>query len=264
MLEDRVLKLERDDGSDPAGPPTVASSHQTATAPSAVRRLPDGRELPVYKLEPDGSAAPSRDRMPPPEPAESPVTSLAPASPPEYQDDALWRDQSGFAAEEPMAPASTGSYRLVGTRLVELTEPDKPKPVDRPGRGRKAAGVAAEYKAALELYRASMYVEADAAFTEFLAAYPKSDYADNAQYWKGETAYDRGHYADALASFTAVIERYAGGNKASDALLKVGLCYDKLEDRQNARDVLSRLIEAYPGARASDIARARLAELEIQ
>ncbi len=264
MLEDRVLKLERIGGSDPAGAPAVASSHQTATAPSAMRRLPDGRELPVYKLEPDGSAPPSHDPAPSPEPAESSVTSLASAGPPEYRDDTLWRDQSGFAAEETEPAGSSGSYRLVGTRLVELTEPDKPKPVDRPGRGRKAKGVAADYKAALELYRASMYAEAEAAFSDFLSAYPKSDYADNALYWKGEASYDRGHYADALASFTAVIERYAGGNKAPDALLKVGLCYDKLDDKQNARDVLSRLIEAYPGARASDIARARLAELEIQ
>ena len=99
------------------------------------------------------------------------------------------------------------------------------------------------------------------AFADFVAAHPRSDLADNAMYWKGEAYYDQGHYSDALATFTAVIEQYAGGNKASDALLKVGLCYAQLGDLENARDVLHRLIAAYPGASASDVARIKLAEL---
>jgi TolA-binding protein len=80
-------------------------------------------------------------------------------------------------------------------------------------------------------------------------------------YWKGEAAYDQHHYADALASFTEVVERYGGGNKAPDALLKIGLCYDKLGDLANARDVLTQLVAAYPSERASDIARVRISEL---
>ena len=66
----------------------------------------------------------------------------------------------------------------------------------------------------------------------------------------------------ALTAFTEVVERYGGGNKAPDALLKIGLCYGKLGDAANARDVLSELVTAYPDARASDIARVRLSELE--
>ena len=84
-----------------------------------------------------------------------------------------------------------------------------------------------------------------------------------ALYWKGEAAYDQHHYSDALAAFTEVVERYGGGNKAPDALLKIGLCYQNLGDVENARDVMTQLIGAYPAARASDIARARLAELEV-
>ena len=91
--------------------------------------------------------------------------------------------------------------------------------------------------------------------------HPRHDYADNALYWKGEAAYDQRNFSGALAAFTAVVERYGGGNKAPDALLKIGLCYHNLGDAANARDVLTELIAAYPGARASDIARVKLAEL---
>jgi TolA-binding protein len=58
-----------------------------------------------------------------------------------------------------------------------------------------------------------------------------------------------------------VVERYGGGNKAPDALLKIGLCYGRLGDLANARDVLEQLIAAYPSAHASGIARDKLSEL---
>ena len=217
--------------------------------------------LPVYEVEPQTAGAGPSD-VPHSDPdAGYTIGELQPA---EYQDERLWNDPTGLAsAPEPESEASNdgGSYRLVGNELVQMTTPGKPKPADRPIRGKKGRSIKAEYDAAMALLRRGEHDAAAAAFADFIAAHPRSDLADNAMYWKGEAAYDQAHYADALASFTAVVERYAGGNKASDALLKIGLCYAKLGDGDNARDVLNRLIEAYPGASASDVARVKLAEL---
>jgi tol-pal system protein YbgF len=112
------------------------------------------------------------------------------------------------------------------------------------------------------VYRGGQLRAAEIAFDHFARSYPKHDYADNALYWKGEAAYDQAHYADALAAFTEVVKRYGGGNKAPDALLKIGLCYGRLGDPANAKDVLARLVAAYPDANATRIAREKLAELE--
>ena len=269
MLEDRVLHLEQSGGD--AAPGDRVSQYS----------LPDGRVLPVVKLdapraepahrgpEPERSAAPPRSR-PQPEPA--PIrtrtrgTTLSRAPEPVVDEWAAPEEPASLHAAAPMhegAGLEPRSYRLVGARLVELTQAGGPKAPDRKPQGKKARGVVAEYEAAMAVYRTGAYGDAESAFESFARAYPRHDYADNALYWKGEAAYDQAHYADALAAFTEVVERYGGGNKAADALLKIGLCYRELGDDANARDVLTQLIDAYPGERASDIARVKLAEFGI-
>jgi tol-pal system protein YbgF len=250
MLEDRVLKLEKDE--------------------QAVAVGPADRELPVYRLEP--SSAPVAARAEPamvaeraPAPSRSVQLGKMPA--PQLEQEAVWEDHAGFTQDTvadvpaPTSTKPTASYRLVGSHLVEMTKKEPPKA--QPPKRRKAKGIKAQYRQAMDMLKAGENVAAEAAFAEFAATYPRHDYADNALYWKGEAAYDQGHYSDALAAFTEVVERYAGGNKAPDALLKIGLCYGNLGDKDNARDVLTQLISAYPSARASDIARARLAEYSL-
>jgi tol-pal system protein YbgF len=254
MLEDRVLKLER--RADIHG---AAASYDGSGGDAGVKKLPDGRELPVVRLDP-GQRDPALEQSKGRKRHESKSLSLDPVTHDELDDDRLWSDPSGYDVEEPEGSKADG-YRLVGRELVRMTEPDRPKPPDREPTGASGKRLEARYAAAIELYRAAAYAEAESEFEAIANEFPKSDYADNAWYWKGESAYDQEHFSDALSAFTAVVERYGGGNKAPDALLKIGLCYDKLGDRDNARDVLSQLVSAYPGATASDIARARLAEL---
>lgn len=166
------------------------------------------------------------------------------------------------SAPDELPAEAARSYRLEGSRLVQLTTRNGPPSPDRPERGGRGRAIIQEYEAAMAIYQSGQPERAESAFGEFARRHPGHDYADNALYWKGESAYDQRHYADALASFTEVVERYGGGNKAPDALLKIGLCYRKLGDLPNARDVLGELIAAYPAERASDIARVKLAELE--
>jgi tol-pal system protein YbgF len=259
MLEDRVLHLE-----------------QTGDGATS---LPDGRVLPIVRLDAPATSPPRHAQQaaraePEPEPAPEPAgmrprsrgTTLARVPDPVAE---AWAVPEEPVSLQPVAPPSAAAgpepkrYRLVGARLVELTQAGGPKAPDRAPVGKKARGVVAEYEAAMAVYHAGAYGDAESAFEAFARAHPRHDYADNALYWKGEAAYDQAHYADALAAFTEVVERYGGGNKAADALLKIGLCYRELGDDPNARDVLSQLIDAYPGERASDIARVKLAEFGI-
>jgi tol-pal system protein YbgF len=213
-----------------------------------------GRGLPVVRLAPAEPAPTGAARAPERPPVlRSPVTLGAPPQPTEP----VPGEAEGAGAVEVGPPRS---YKLVGSRLVELTR--KPRPPRRSGpREKQKSGVGGEYDAAMAMYSAGQYAEAEAAFASFVGRFPDHDYADNALYWQGESAYDQAHYADALAAFTEVVERYGGGNKAPDALLKIGLCYGRLGDLGNARDVLGQLVAAYPQAGATRIAQAKLAEL---
>jgi tol-pal system protein YbgF len=244
LLEDRLLKLEREPG-------------------PRLRVVERGRKrVPAPAIEQASPTIASTSRAPS-RPSRS--VTLAPAADAAAPSEAFDTDEGFDATESATESDADGgrSYRLVGSRLVELTQTRGPSRPDRPERGGKGGAIVTEYEAAMALYRSADAAQAERAFERFARTYPKHDYADNALYWKGEAAYDQAHFSDALAAFTEVVERYGGGNKAPDALLKIGLCFDKIGDLDNARDVLRQLITAYPGARASDIARVRLAELEI-
>jgi len=104
------------------------------------------------------------------------------------------------------------------------------------------------------------HAAAIAAFKHFVERWPSHDYADNAQYWLGEAYYDQADYKTALIEFRAVVQRYPGGNKAPDALLKVGYCLAKLGETAEASDVLTQVAQIYPKTDAARLAQKRLGE----
>ena len=226
------------------------------------------RELPVVKLTPGERSIDRRGAAQPTAAVrQTGSISLSPvphSGAPEYDDayvvDATHdQDGGGYGdAEEPQG-GETASYRLVGSKLVQATM-RKPSASSRPSD--RDSGVAKDYKDAMSMYDEGRYAEAEQAFAAIVGSHPNHDYADNALYWQGEAAYDQAHYADALAAFTKVVEKYGGGAKAPDALLKIGLCYGRLGDAANARDVLTQLVAAYPRADASKIAKRKLDDLE--
>lgn len=256
LLEDRVSMLEG------LGPRTA--SEPTASANPSGQSAP----LPVVKLAPTEVGGDQATRSPQSladVPYSSPYQAVEETrpTPRPTSSGSDWSVQgsqpAAGAASTGSGSSSAGAYRLVGSRLVTLTKKAKVKP-DRPSRTKKGKSIIAEYDHARAIYKAGEFAAAEKAFTAFAKKHPNHPYADNALYWKGESAYDQAHYSDALAAFTAVIERYGGGNKASDALLKIGLCYAKLNDHENAVDVMTQLIDAYPRSNAAKIARRRLRE----
>jgi tol-pal system protein YbgF len=117
---------------------------------------------------------------------------------------------------------------------------------------------AGEYRAAVELVKAGKHDDAVAALRAFVKAHPNHDYADNAQYWLGETFYAQKDYQHALVEFRATIETYPSGNKVPDALLKVGYCYQALGQNEKARAVLEQVVNLYPKSEPAALAAKRL------
>lgn len=117
----------------------------------------------------------------------------------------------------------------------------------------------AAYRDAFSLLKAGQYEESIAAFRQFLQLYPGSQYADNAQYWLGETHYVKREFEPAIAEYRKLIETYPTSKKQSHAMLKVGYSYDELGQFDNARAVLEDLRNRHAGTTA-----ARLAEERIQ
>ncbi len=115
------------------------------------------------------------------------------------------------------------------------------------------------YRDAFSLLKAGQYDESINAFSAFLAQFPNSQYADNAQYWLGETYYVKRQFEPALAEYSKLIRTYPESKKQSHAMLKIGYSYHELGQADQARAVLEDLRNRFPGTTA-----ARLAEERIQ
>lgn len=102
------------------------------------------------------------------------------------------------------------------------------------------------------------YETARATFARLLQQYPKSENADNAQFWIGESYYQEKWYDKAILEYQEVIEKYPKGNKVAAAYLKQGFAFEKIGDKTNAQVVLKELIRKYPNAREAQIASDKL------
>ena len=142
------------------------------------------------------------------------------------------------------------------------TRPTTPSP--RPPATNVAADSREAYENAFSLVKANKYGEAITAFSGFLERHGGSDYADNAQYWLGESYYASGNYPLALEAFQALVQRFPNSSKLADARLKIGFTHYGLEQWDEAEKALNGVIESYPGSTAARLAENRLRVMRLQ
>ncbi|MBW2148280.1 MAG: tol-pal system protein YbgF [Deltaproteobacteria bacterium] len=106
------------------------------------------------------------------------------------------------------------------------------------------------------------YAAAITQFQQYIARYPKSNLADNAQYWIGEAMYARGRYEEAVLAFDKVITQYKKSNKIPAALLMQGMSFLNIDDRRSARILFTRLINEFPTFTGSRHSQTRIAAYE--
>ena len=98
-------------------------------------------------------------------------------------------------------------------------------------------------------------------FEQLITEFPKSQEADNSQFWIGETYYREKWYEKAILEYQKVIEKYPSGNKVPAALLKQGLSFLNIGETNNARLVLKELVAKHPGTNEASIAKQKLESL---
>jgi tol-pal system protein YbgF len=118
------------------------------------------------------------------------------------------------------------------------------------------------YKLALERLRAGNYQQAIASFESFIATYPNSALTGNAYYWLGEAHYINRDYEQAKQAFLTMGAQYSASDKLPDALLKLGYIYSELGEPARAKQVLSKLIEAFPRSNAANLAQKHMRLLQ--
>ena len=201
------------------------------------------RQLRASAPRPAGPAQPAPAPGPgttaPPVPA--PGSSTAPAAPP-----------PGAPLAAPAAPAASSARPTTGAL--------QPQDI---------------YQASYLDFSKGSYPLAIAGFREFVRRFPDHELAGNAQYWIGEAHYSiaRSHanagqadkateaLGQAVTEFRRVVANYPRGERAPAALFKEALALIDLEQPALARARLQYLIDNFPQAEETPLARDRLSTL---
>jgi tol-pal system protein YbgF len=118
------------------------------------------------------------------------------------------------------------------------------------------------YDKSIALYRDGKYEEAVEGFRTFLKTFPKSDRADNAHFWIGESYMALKQYEQAILAYQEVIKNYPKGNKVPSALLRQGFAFLEIKDQTSAKLLLNRVVKNHPNSSEAKIAQKKLETLK--
>ena len=118
-----------------------------------------------------------------------------------------------------------------------------------------------KYRAARESYNNRQYDRALGQFAEIVMMAPRSNLADNGQYWIGECYYGLVKFRQALTEFTKVFA-YPNTEKSDDAQLKIARCYLALGEKESALLAFQKLMDEYPDSEYVEMARKEMTYLQ--
>jgi len=140
------------------------------------------------------------------------------------------------AAPQQLPPPPARNPSATGTQLATLPPTATPKD---------------EYDMAYGYVLHRDYALAEQAFRDFLRKYPDERLAPEAQYWLGESLFQRQRYRDAAENFLALSTKYEHSGKAPDALLRLGQSLAALNQKEAACATLAEVGRKFPRASAS-------------
>lgn len=143
-------------------------------------------------------------------------------------------------------------------------DPDAPVPAPAPAAPPVAlpptAGLSPTrlYETARADYFAGQWNSAISGFEAFLRAFPRSEQADDAQLYIGETYYAQNQWAQAIMAYTQAIDLYAGTNSVPIAYYKRGLAQQQLGQIDAARASWEAAAQMFPDSDAGRLAKQSL------
>ena len=162
-----------------------------------------------------------------------------------------------------LEPSSQASSQEKIFKESAPAAPVSPAPVSQAEEKRQEPSVTVPpdqklYDQNLALYREEKFNEAISGFKTFLSKYPKSDLADNAQFWIGECYMSLGQFEQAILAYQDVMKKYGKGNKIPSSMLRQAIAFYEIKDKTSAKLLLNKLIKQYPKSKEADIAKKKL------
>jgi tol-pal system protein YbgF len=249
QLTDQLRRMQDDGGAQ-------QSSAQPPRPPAAPIIAPSVTRPPAPPPQPAGRRGDAFD------PAQNPVAPGAPRTLGALPGGGAPNQPPDAVAEEP-PPIGAPGGRAAGEPLNLSTMNGNvgPDPGFTPAEGRNPAAGGAQmatlppsdspkdyYDLAYGYVLRKDYALAEDGFRTFLRKYPSDRMAPEAQYWLGETLFQRQRYRDAAEAFLNVSTKYESTAKAPDALLRLGQSLAVLGEKEAACASLGEVLRKYPRA----------------
>lgn len=117
------------------------------------------------------------------------------------------------------------------------------------------------YDTARADYMAGQIQLAVQGFEAYIKTFPRSELADDAQYYIGQAYHADGKLAEAVAAYEQVLLNYPDGNAVPDASYKRGVALDGLGETDRARQAFELVVRNYPNSPAAALAQQALDRL---
>ena len=110
-------------------------------------------------------------------------------------------------------------------------------------------------------YAAGLWDLAVTGFRGYITSFPKSDMADDAQVYIGNSYLQDGKNDRAIEAYDVAIRTYPNGNAIPEAYYKKGLAHRNLRQIDQARQAFDTVVRLYPQSDAAGLARQALMQL---
>lgn len=98
-------------------------------------------------------------------------------------------------------------------------------------------------------------------FDMYLKTYPRSEAADEAQFFIGECQFSDGKFTEAVESYNRAITNYPRGERVPDAYYKRGVTFERLGELDRARESYETAIKNHPDSDAARLSKQRVDSL---
>jgi tol-pal system protein YbgF len=114
------------------------------------------------------------------------------------------------------------------------------------------------YDTAWTDYTAGQWTLCIDGFNTYLRSFPRSEAADDAQFYIGECNFADGKYTEAMDAYNRVIATYPRGDKVPDSYYKRGMTFERMGQLDRARESWETLLKTFPDAEVARLAKQNL------
>lgn len=169
---------------------------------------------------------------------------------------------------DPNAPAAEPGAAVAGgvppaTGTAPAPAPGEPGGTAPPPVAPVAPGISPQrlYDTAWTDYTAGQWTLCIEGFGTYLRSFPRSEAADDAQFYIGECNFADGKYANAMDAYNRVIASYPKGDKVPDAYYKRGMTFERLGQLDQARESWETLLKTFPDAEVARLTKQNIDRL---